>query len=109
MNDLEYIIFLDGDEFPLHESLTVGRHLDNDVVVAGEDILDFHLRLEPTDRGPRVFPLGEATAMLNGRDQAEPAGLVHGDVLRVGQYDITFRTQRKQPSEVEEWLSLIHI
>ena len=103
MTDLEFIICLDGDEFPLRESLTIGRHLDNDVVVAGEEILDFHLRLEPTDRGPRVFPLGEATAMLNGQDQAEPAGLVHGDVLRVGQYDITFRTLTEQPSEVEEW------
>jgi len=103
MTDLKYIIYLDGDEFPLRESLTIGRHLDNDVVVAGEDILDFHLRLEPTDRGPRVFPLGEATAILNGRDQADPAGLAPGDVLQVGQYDITFKVVASEPPEADEW------
>lgn len=104
--DLEYFLVLDGDEYPLTASLTIGRHLDNDVVVAGEDVLDFHLRIEPTDRGPRVHPLGEATVTLNGSDKDHPVGLVAGDVLRVGQHDITFRCQPKRASEAEEWLLL---
>jgi len=103
MIDLEYVICVDGDEFPLEGSLTIGRHLDNDVVVAGEDVLDFHLRLEPTDRGPRVFPLGEATVILNGQDQAETVGLACGDVLQVGQSEVTFRIVTRHPSEADEW------
>jgi pSer/pThr/pTyr-binding forkhead associated (FHA) protein len=101
--DLEYVIYVDGDDFPLQESLTVGRHLDNDVVVAGEDILDFHLRLEPTTRGPRVIPLGEATAILNGADRAEPTGLISGDVLQVGQYEISFGVLTRHRQQAEEW------
>ncbi len=101
--DLEYIIQVDGDDFPLLESLTVGRHLDNDIVVAGEDVLDFHLRLEPTPRGPRVIPLGEATAILNGEDQAGPAGLISGDVLQVGHYEVAFTVVSRHPQQADEW------
>ena len=101
--DLKYFLLLDHDEYPLGESLTVGRHLDNDVVVAGEDVLDYHLRIQPSDRGPRVFPLGEATVTLNGKDQAEPVGLVVGDALRVGQNEISFRCEATTPAEAEEW------
>ena len=101
--DLEYIVCIDDEQYPLTESLTIGRHLDNDVVVAGEDVLDFHLRLEPTPRGPRVIPLGEATAIVNDADQAQAAGLVHGDVLTVGQSQLHFDIAGQSAQQADEW------
>lgn len=101
--DLEYIVCIDDEQYPLTKSLTIGRHLDNDVVVAGEDVLDFHLRLEPTPRGPRVIPLGEATAIVNGTDQAQAAGLIHGDVLTVGQSEVHFETAGRSAQQADEW------
>ena len=65
--------------------MTVGRHLDNDLLLAGEDVLDYHLRIEMTDRGPRAVPLGEASLRVNGRDLSDPVGLVPGDSVEVGQ------------------------
>ena len=46
VSDLAINIELDEEQIPLEASLTIGRQLDNDLVIAGEDVLDFHLRLE---------------------------------------------------------------
>ena len=72
-------------------------------MVAGEDVLDFHIRIEPTERGLTVIPLGEASLTLNAKDYSEPVSLVVGDCLRVGQNDIVFSVERLQPSEADEW------
>lgn len=103
VTDLRYFLSLDEDEFPLDSSLTVGRHLDNDVIVAGEDVLDYHLRLEPTERGPRVHPLGEASLIVNDRHYSEPRGLVAGDRLVVGQNVLGVGVSRLHPAEADSW------
>ena len=72
-------------------------------MVAGEDVLDFHIRIEPTERGLTVIPLGEASLTLNAKDYSEPVSLVVGDCLRVGLNDIVFSVERLQPSEADEW------
>ena len=56
VSDLEYILVLEGEQIPLGGSVTLGRHLDNDLVLAGEDVLDYHLRIEVGVRGPQAFP-----------------------------------------------------
>ncbi len=94
---------LDDNEFPLEDSLTIGRHLNNDVIVAGEDVLDYHLRLEPTDRGPKVHPLGEASLFVNGRHYSDARGLVAGDELIVGQNVLRVGVARRHPAEAESW------
>ncbi|MGE0622685.1 MAG: FHA domain-containing protein [Pseudomonadales bacterium] len=83
--------------------MTIGRQLDNDLMVAGEDVLDFHLRVEPTDRGARVYPLGEASLILNGQDLADPVDLVAGDVLTVGVSEIRLGARRLGPPQASEW------
>ena len=103
LHDLKMFIHLDGEVIPLQESMTIGRQLDNDLIVAGEDVLDFHLRLEPTDRGARAFPLGEASLTLNDGDWAEPVDLVAGDVLKVGQGLIGISAERLAPPQADEW------
>ena len=101
--DIRYLLNIDGDVIPVESSLTVGRQLDNDVVVAGEDVLDFHIRIEPTERGLTVIPLGEASLTLNDKDFSEAVSLVVGDSLRVGQNDIVFGVEMLQPNEADEW------
>lgn len=83
--------------------MTLGRHLDNDVLLAGEDVLDYHLRLEMTDRGPRVLPLGDASLRVNGRDLARPVGLKPGDTLEVGQTTLALEVELQGPPEADVW------
>ncbi len=83
--------------------MTVGRHLDNDVLLAGEDVLDYHLRIEMTDRGPRAVPLGDASLRLNGVDLAHPVGLMPGDGLDIGQSHVDVDCELIQPAEAHGW------
>ena len=102
-SDIKIFISLDEDKIPLEESMTVGRQLDNDLMVAGEDVLDFHLRLEPTERGARVYPLGEASLIVNGTDWADPVDLVAGDRLQVGVSELLICAERTGPPQADEW------
>ncbi len=89
MNDARYtIVVLDetAAEFPLVGSVTVGRHLDNDVVIAGEDVRDFHVRIETSDRGPRAVVLDGATAHRNTVPIDGPIGMRPGDELVLGHH-----------------------
>lgn len=83
--------------------MTVGRHLDNDVLLAGEDVLDYHLRIEMTDRGPRAIPLAEASLRVNGRDLAQGVGLMPGDRLDIGQTAVTVDAELVHAPEADRW------
>jgi pSer/pThr/pTyr-binding forkhead associated (FHA) protein len=72
--------------YPLAGSVTVGRHLDNDLVIAGEDVRDFHVRIETGDRGPRIVALGAATVHLNRNAVDAVAGMKPGDELVIGHH-----------------------
>ncbi len=74
--------------FPLEGSVTVGRHLDNDLVVGGEDVRDFHVRIETSDRGPRVLALDGATVHLNRVPVVAFAGMKPGDELILGHHHL---------------------
>ena len=74
----------DGEHIIVEGSLTVGRHLDNDLMIAGEDVLDYHVRIEPTPRGITAHPLGDATINVNGVEHGESIGLMVGDTLQIG-------------------------
>ncbi len=103
INDIKLVLNLDDESIDVDSSMTVGRQLDNDLVVAGEDVLDFHIRIEPTERGLKVFPLGEASLTLNGADFSDPVGLVVGDRIRVGQNDIGFSVEPLFECQADEW------
>jgi len=102
-SDINIFILLDDEKIPLEESMTVGRQLDNDLMVAGEDVLDFHLRLEPSERGARAFPLGEASLIVNGSDWDEPVDLVAGDRLQVGSSELVISAERTGEPQADEW------
>jgi pSer/pThr/pTyr-binding forkhead associated (FHA) protein len=102
-SDIAYFLDFEGDRIPLDGPMTVGRHLDNDLLLSGEEVLDYHLRLEMSGRGPRVLPLGEASLRVNGRDYGEPVVLMPGDRLEVGQNVLELTVEVRQPPEAEEW------
>lgn len=83
--------------------MTLGRHLDNDVLLAGEDVLDYHVRIEMTDRGPRAIPLGEASIRVNGRDLAAAVGLMPGDALVIGQSAVAVEAELVDGPEADAW------
>ena len=94
---------MENEQIELGASMTIGRHLDNDLVVAGEDVLDYHLRIEATSRGPRAHPLGEASLTVNGTHLEEPVNLIIGDVLQVGQSELAITAESDQLPEADEW------
>lgn len=97
-------IEIDGETIPIDSDLTIGRHLDNDVIVAGEDVLDYHLRLERSPRGVIAHPLLDATLQLNGTTVSEPIGLAPGDVLELGSTRVPVQIEpATTPSETMEW------
>ena len=84
-DDVTYYVVHDGEEYPVTDSLTIGRHLDNDVMVAGEDVLDYHARVQVTDRGLQVHPLLDATVTIHERVYNSPVNVTGLDDIRVGQ------------------------
>ncbi len=101
--DLTYTLQHDGDSVPVVGSLTLGRHIDNDVVIAGEDVLDFHLRLELNERGPQVMPLGNSNFTVNGQELDHAVGLVVGDLLGVGSASLVIGVERELTSSIRAW------
>ena len=83
--DLAYLLYWDDDAIPIDGSMTLGNHLDNDIIVPGEDVNDFHARLDISDRGPVVIPLGSSTISVNGQEYIKPVQIMLGDVLGSGQ------------------------
>jgi hypothetical protein len=83
-SDITYLIYVDDDTIPLEPNMTLGNHLENDVVIPGEDVSDFHVRIELSDRGPAFIPLGESTINVNGQEQARPIQVIIGDVVAIG-------------------------
>jgi pSer/pThr/pTyr-binding forkhead associated (FHA) protein len=75
-----------GEPYRLEGSVTLGRHLDNDVIIAGEDVRDFHARLEVSSRGPRITAIDGATVHVEDRVAAVTTGLVPGDEIVIGQH-----------------------
>jgi pSer/pThr/pTyr-binding forkhead associated (FHA) protein len=91
MKDVDFWLQLDEDDerFPLTGNITIGRHLDNDLMIAGEDVRDYHARIELTNRGPRVRPLDGANLMVGDVAVEGPRGLMPGDKLLIGHHHLT--------------------
>lgn len=82
---IDFRLVIDGNSVAVTPGMTLGRHLDNDLIVAGEDIADHHLRIDLSPRGPVAVPLGRADCHLNGAPLELPTGLKPGDRLQLGQ------------------------
>jgi len=75
-----------GEPYRIEGSTTIGRHLDNDLVIAGEDVHDFHARIDLSPRGPRLTAIGGATVLVEGRAAAVSTGLMPDDEILLGHH-----------------------
>ncbi|MEM9622818.1 MAG: FHA domain-containing protein [Pseudomonadota bacterium] len=101
--DITYLLYWDDDSIPIEPNMTLGNHLENDLVVPGEDVNDYHVRIDQSDRGPVFIPLGEATLNVNGHEYAAPVQVVIGDVVGVGQITIQIGVEIEQHSAAQSW------
>ena len=85
-------------------STTIGRHLDNDLVIAGEDVMDYHARAEVTDRGVTLHPLGNATFEVNGVTISQPFALVVDDLIALGQDQLELVNTSEPPIDYVGWM-----
>jgi pSer/pThr/pTyr-binding forkhead associated (FHA) protein len=77
-----------SEPFWLEGSITIGRHLDNDFIVAGEDVRDFHARIDLGIRGPRVTPIDGATVHVGEQAALATTGLMPDDDIVLGQHHL---------------------
>ena len=103
-DEVSYYIVHDGEEYLVEDSLTVGRHLDNDVMVAGEDVLDYHARVQLSDRGLQVHPLLDATVTIHDRVFNSPVSVTALDEIWVGQESIHIEARVSEGfQQATEW------
>ncbi len=90
MSELRYGLILPDDHEPvwLDGTSTIGRHLDNDIVLAGEDVRDYHVRLDTTMRGPRLVVLEGATVHVGDVAVDGTIGLAPDDEFTIGRNEI---------------------
>ena len=103
--DISYLLYWDDDSIPIDGNMTFGNHLDNDIVVPGEDVADFHARVDLSDRGPVFIPLGTSTISVNGREHALPVQVIIGDVIGIGQatMQIGYEIEARAEGAAESW------
>ena len=99
-----FSLLVSGDEepFTLGHNITLGRHLDNDLVLAGEDVHEYHARIELSPRGATLVPLSSAVVLLNDRPVDAAIGLGPGDRMTLGQHLLILR-DNAQPGAIEGW------
>lgn len=103
LNDISYLLYWDDDAIPIEGNMTLGNHLENDLMIPGEDVSDYHARIDLSERGPVVIPLGDATVSVNGRESVTPVGLILGDVLGVGQVTLQVGIEAETGADAEGW------
>ncbi len=84
-----FLRLLDDEErIEVVDSATIGRHLDNDLIVPGEAVADFHARLARAERGMLIASIADAPVRVNGRAISQPTGVAPGDVIEIGHSDV---------------------
>jgi pSer/pThr/pTyr-binding forkhead associated (FHA) protein len=73
------------------ETVTVGRALDNDIVLSDLSVSRYHARLDHDSHGWQLLDLsGHNRTLVSGVPVAGRASVVDGDVLTFGSTDILF-------------------
>ncbi len=78
--------------------------MECDVLAAGEDVLDYHARIELQDRGPVVHPAAEATVRVNDQEVDFSLSLVPDDTVVIGAEQLHVRWIGPPAPEREWWL-----
>lgn len=106
MNDAALAAWLDvGDrQFPLvGKTLSLGRAKDNNVVFSSNKVSRRHAIVHAQGASEfSIVDLGSSNGThLNGRRVIGPIALQHGDVIQIGEQNLTFRLETAQNSKEE--------
>jgi len=82
---------LANQEFPLGDSLRLGRETDNDLVIPDGKVSRHHALIERQGTQYQITDLGSSNGTLvNGERIAAPTALADGDMLLIGETPIMF-------------------
>ena len=86
------LVIGNGDERPIHGTLTIGRSSKNDIVLDQDEVSRNHALVQR--QGPAEFwlvDLGSSNGtLLNQRVVVQPVRLANGDRIRIGGTELTF-------------------
>ncbi len=102
-HDITYLLYWDDESIPIEANMTLGSHLENDLMVPGEDVSEYHVRIDQSERGPVFIPLGDATLNVNGHEYDMPIQTIIGDVVSIGQVTMQIGVEIERPSEAQSW------
>ena len=91
------------EDFPVPSQFTLGRHLENDLIVAGEDVRDYHARCFLDERGLSIMPLDGAVIEINDHQVTESWRLVPNDKLMIGSHLLQLLDRSEQRQEKLTW------
>lgn len=75
---------LNGQRWPLHESLVMGREANCDIVIPDRQVSRHHARILYTDNGIRLEDLGSKNGThCNGKQVEESVYLQDGDIIQI--------------------------
>jgi hypothetical protein len=101
---MRFVLSIDEDPdppLPFVADITLGRHLDNDLVLAGEDVADYHARIEIGARDVQLVPLSGCVVEAGGSMRRDRLGLVPGDRFAIGMHRL--RVDLDVPREDGTW------
>ncbi len=67
-----------------HQTLTIGRAADNDIVLQSRFVSGHHARIEPVGQGHRIIDVGSRNGLLFAGQRISDRALADGDVIRIG-------------------------
>lgn len=91
------------EDFAVPSQFTLGRHLDNDLIVAGEDVRDYHARCVLDERGLSVVPLDGAVIEVNDHQVSDTWRLVPNDRLVIGSHMLQLLDRAEKIQEKLTW------
>jgi hypothetical protein len=86
---MRFLLTVEGDLDPPLEftaDITLGRHLENDLVLPGEDVADYHARVEVGARAVHLVPLSGCVVEAGGGMRRERLGLMPGTTFGIGMH-----------------------
>ena len=97
------LVDAEGVRIPLSGSVTAGRHVDNDILLGGEDVRDFHFRLRVSEREVTLTVLPNAVVEVNGVAIDSQTSLIVDDRLTLGQETFRLHHTAADDERMESW------
>lgn len=91
------------EDFPVASQFTLGRHLNNELIVAGEDVRDYHARCVLDERGLSIIPLDDAVIEVNDQQVSDAWRLVPNDRLVIGSHMLQLLDKAEKIQEKLVW------